>query len=141
MSIALMASVTSRTRSFPFARANNRTTEGATWAPSAMISAKMRSSASTSPTIPGSRCERSEEHTSELQSRGHLVCRLLLEKKKPIPNGYHQRDWIGVKSSGDEVEDGNCFAIKPMGVLGNLYHRRLSRTPCNHLQLSKTNTK
>src|SRR5207253_8299398 len=29
-------------------------------------------------------CARSEEHTSELQSRGHLVCRLLLEKKKII---------------------------------------------------------
>src|SRR5690625_6562003 len=28
------------------------------------------------------RVSRSEEHTSELQSRGHLVCRLLLEKKK-----------------------------------------------------------
>src|SRR5690554_7398227 len=28
---------------------------------------------------------RSEEHTSELQSRPHLVCRLLLEKKKTIP--------------------------------------------------------
>src|SRR5690625_5788143 len=28
------------------------------------------------------RFRRSEEHTSELQSRGHLVCRLLLEKKK-----------------------------------------------------------
>src|SRR2546422_4387111 len=27
-------------------------------------------------------CPRSEEHTSELQSRLHLVCRLLLEKKK-----------------------------------------------------------
>src|SRR2546422_6887225 len=27
-------------------------------------------------------CHRSEEHTSELQSRLHLVCRLLLEKKK-----------------------------------------------------------
>src|SRR5690625_5313457 len=27
---------------------------------------------------------RSEEHTSELQSRGHIVCRLLLEKKKTI---------------------------------------------------------
>src|SRR5690625_6240592 len=26
--------------------------------------------------------DRSEEHTSELQSRGHLVCRLLLEQKK-----------------------------------------------------------
>src|SRR2546422_4576537 len=41
------------------------------------------------PNIPGStaglailRIERSEEHTSELQSRLHLVCRLLLEKKK-----------------------------------------------------------
>src|SRR5690625_6697375 len=30
--------------------------------------------------------ERSEEHTSELQSRGHLVCRLLLEKKKRLVN-------------------------------------------------------
>src|SRR5690625_1436762 len=29
---------------------------------------------------------RSEEHTSELQSRGHLVCRLLLEKKKHLCN-------------------------------------------------------
>src|SRR2546429_1519358 len=29
--------------------------------------------------------ERSEEHTSELQSRLHLVCRLLLEKKKSDP--------------------------------------------------------
>src|SRR5690625_5307653 len=29
----------------------------------------------------GERDQRSEEHTSELQSRGHLVCRLLLEKK------------------------------------------------------------
>src|SRR5690625_7939642 len=31
------------------------------------------------------RTSRSEEHTSELQSRGHLVCRLLLEKKKILP--------------------------------------------------------
>src|SRR5437870_10599840 len=30
----------------------------------------------------GAPAVRSEEHTSELQSRGHLVCRLLLEKKK-----------------------------------------------------------
>src|SRR2546429_3763950 len=35
---------------------------------------------SRSVTMPWSR---SEEHTSELQSRLHLVCRLLLEKKKP----------------------------------------------------------
>src|SRR6266699_1132210 len=31
---------------------------------------------------------RSEEHTSELQSRPHLVCRLLLEKKKKNENNY-----------------------------------------------------
>src|SRR5687768_3528740 len=33
-------------------------------------------------TIKGAKQARSEEHTSELQSRLHLVCRLLLEKKK-----------------------------------------------------------
>src|SRR3712207_7156157 len=32
--------------------------------------------------------DRSEEHTSELQSRQYLVCRLLLEKKKPISYFY-----------------------------------------------------
>src|SRR5690625_5615489 len=31
---------------------------------------------------------RSEEHTSELQSRGHLVCRLLLEKKNKKESRY-----------------------------------------------------
>src|SRR5690625_5707145 len=33
---------------------------------------------------PHAQHHRSEEHTSELQSRGHLVCRLLLEKKKKL---------------------------------------------------------
>src|SRR3712207_7976310 len=33
--------------------------------------------------------QRSEEHTSELQSRQYLVCRLLLEKKNTKPSGYH----------------------------------------------------
>src|SRR5260370_13862546 len=33
----------------------------------------------------GQGCLRSEEHTSELQSHLNLVCRLLLEKKKPYP--------------------------------------------------------
>src|SRR3712207_7594386 len=48
----------------------------------------------TSPTC--STCsDRSEEHTSELQSRQYLVCRLLLEKKKipcfPLYSLYHRR--------------------------------------------------
>src|SRR5207253_10184721 len=42
----------------------------------AWIARRYPGGARTSPTL------RSEEHTSELQSRGHLVCRLLLEKKK-----------------------------------------------------------
>src|SRR5437660_9750561 len=37
------------------------------------------------------RGDRSEEHTSELQSRGHLVCRLLLEKKKTTKKQMKQR--------------------------------------------------
>src|SRR5439155_20652574 len=43
-----------------------------------------RASCAVGPTqrkVVGGRLSRSEEHTSELQSRGHLVCRLLLEKK------------------------------------------------------------
>src|SRR3712207_7565447 len=38
------------------------------------------------------RPSRSEEHTSELQSRQYLVCRLLLEKKKITPN--HKKTYI-----------------------------------------------
>src|SRR2546428_5387642 len=37
---------------------------------------------------------RSEEHTSELQSRSDLVCRLLLEKKKSISTIRHPRSHI-----------------------------------------------
>src|SRR6266481_3479299 len=39
------------------------------------------------------RAARSEEHTSELQSQFHLVCRLLLEKKKqtPLPTTLHKK--------------------------------------------------
>src|SRR2546426_9199158 len=40
---------------------------------------------------PIARDERSEEHTSELQSPCNLVCRLLLEKKKKINNMYRRR--------------------------------------------------
>src|SRR3712207_6099740 len=40
---------------------------------------------------------RSEEHTSELQSRQYLVCRLLLEKKKQFI--YHRLQY------GDEIDD------------------------------------
>src|SRR5439155_22576687 len=46
---------------------------------------------------------RSEEHTSELQSRGHLVCRLLLEKKK---SGCRRRSGGASPRAVGAVRDG-----------------------------------
>src|SRR5205809_2999408 len=47
---------------------------------------------------------RSEEHTSELQSRLHLVCRLLLEKKKKKDNTtYHVHGLATLIDSGPPV--------------------------------------
>src|SRR5436309_5992160 len=51
------------------------------------------------PRSPSPRCEcavaRSEEHTSELQSRENLVCRLLLEKKKTTQNASRELPFRG----------------------------------------------
>src|SRR5205809_2045999 len=49
---------------------------------------RRRSEAAPSRPVPVN--HRSEEHTSELQSRLHLVCRLLLEKKKKHINKYSE---------------------------------------------------
>src|SRR2546422_3675274 len=51
---------------------------------------------------------RSEEHTSELQSRLHLVCRLLLEKKKkkrPTITSARQRLYTRQLSSRDRLSN------------------------------------
>src|SRR5258707_6148201 len=42
---------------------------------------------------------RSEEHTSELQSRQYLVCRLLLEKKQIIVTGRHRHIRVLLRSA------------------------------------------
>src|SRR2546429_6703222 len=48
-------------------------------------------------TAPSRQAPRSEEHTSELQSRLHLVCRLLLEKKKHTHHStVHIQDLLDV---------------------------------------------
>src|SRR2546430_13690589 len=49
------------------------------------------------------RRERSEEHTSELQSQSNLVCRLLLEKKKKADRPYH--DWISPRPAHTTLEE------------------------------------
>src|SRR5699024_11890772 len=54
--------------------------------------------ASPDPVTPSAASRRSEEHTSELQSRFDLVCRLLLEKKKKTLNQTSKRThdaWAG----------------------------------------------
>src|SRR5690349_22285783 len=66
------------------------------------------------PAAPGTRAWRSEEHTSELQSRRDLVCRLLLEKKKeqhrlalwqPGPCALHRLMFQAVRMTGTLVFD------------------------------------
>src|SRR2546429_7368833 len=56
------------------------------------------------------RANRSEEHTSELQSRLHLVCRLLLEKKKK-----HNDDTLHVNTA--------VYVTKPLTYSGSPLHR------------------
>src|SRR5438874_9473907 len=55
-------------------------------------------------------CRRSEEHTSELQSRRELVCRLLLEKKRTAQRGGQMGE---VPSDPTPSEQGfNCIATR-----------------------------
>src|SRR2546422_6266596 len=51
------------------------------------------------------RAARSEEHTSELQSRLHLVCRLLLEKKKKRKTERYCQDTVSNKKIYDVPEN------------------------------------
>src|SRR5437660_9813528 len=61
-----------------------------------------------------SRAERSEEHTSELQSRGQLVCRLPLEKKKEGPLAHLPK---GPAYTSRPVQHG-AAKDRPMGKAG-----------------------
>src|SRR2546422_5546414 len=60
------------------ATTTSRRPSASTWP----TSGRLNSGGGSVPLRSNSRTLRSEEHTSELQSRLHLVCRLLLEKKK-----------------------------------------------------------
>src|SRR5699024_12122748 len=68
-----------RTSSFAIESLSVATTVTSGWVPASVV----RHAGHRPQPLPCSRCRvRSEEHTSELQSRFDLVCRLLLEKKK-----------------------------------------------------------
>src|SRR5207253_3266140 len=68
----------------PSTRASSAASTGATSSVHSSTELRSVSEVTSAPSMPHgtTRSNRSEEHTSELQSRGHLVCRLLLEKKK-----------------------------------------------------------
>src|SRR2546430_6818109 len=62
------------------------------------------------------RRERSEEHTSELQSQSNLVCRLLLEKKKKASQRYaHVLDPYGFSCVAHHLRSRHSFAL-PLAV-------------------------
>src|SRR3712207_8938349 len=63
---------------------SNSTATSSSWPPSTSASSARSSGPSAHSSTGCCWLERSEEHTSELQSRQYLVCRLLLEKKKII---------------------------------------------------------
>src|SRR2546429_3501888 len=69
---------------------------------------------------------RSEEHTSELQSRLHLVCRLLLEKKKNTPQTYKLRNPPAIHMSYRQPPTTKTSPIHPIPT--PYYLSRLSST-------------
>src|SRR5690625_6894777 len=86
------------------------------------------------------RAQRSEEHTSELQSRGHLVCRLLLAKKNPMaheispesrPGANRKLQWLPCATGGCIV------VISPFVEIAAQYCCSLRRLlPLPHISLS-----
>src|SRR3989442_2166544 len=78
---------------------------------------------SSGPRRPTAACHRrSEEHTSELQSRPHLVCRLLLEKKKkrPLPSAptshFHggPPQGAGARAIHEKTADRGTESMRPI---------------------------
>src|SRR5689334_24755419 len=65
---------------------------------------------------------RSEEHTSELQSQFHLVCRLLLEKKKEIHHGMPATQHIYLQELHDAHDDQHQVTVYPTAVLDQIGH-------------------
>src|SRR5947199_7719511 len=66
-------------------------------------------------------CFRSEEHTSELQSLRHLVCRRLLGKKKECSNPPSPQQWSALPSDADRITSSaikmfSCLVLAKCGL-------------------------
>src|SRR2546426_5290155 len=86
------------------------------------------------------RPQRSEEHTSELQSPCNLVCRLLLEKKKKTVN-IQPRDRKNTPLNLTQIENSyytSCFSSNSRYKSNLRYH--VLRPRCNKLIINATST-
>src|SRR2546429_470242 len=85
---------------------------------------------------------RSEEHTSELQSRLHLVCRLLLEKKKADAARPRGRlgfaDSVGLRCV--DLQDGGCASVSSSAQARECHRSACRRLVCPHDALRTTRT-
>src|SRR2546421_544119 len=70
---------------------------------------------------------RSEEHTSELQSRSDLVCRLLLEKKKIDSRHTHLFFFFFNDTATTEIYTLSLHDALPISFRGKSYHHRAKR--------------
>src|SRR3712207_6924041 len=93
----------------------------------ASISSRSPPSSPASPT--SRRCSRSEEHTSELQSRQYLVCRLLLEKKKKQKLKLSSNHRILLL----EIEETHTYVYVTQFASHACYTRRTSYTKALHI--------
>src|SRR2546422_7749703 len=92
-----------RSTLFPYTtlfRSTSPWSAGASWIGGAVASGGARWIVGRSRRVPSPWKHRSEEHTSELQSRLHLVCRLLLEKKKKIRRCFNEVSHSPVVTTG-----------------------------------------
>src|SRR2546421_1131584 len=95
-------------------------------------SSELAAAASTAFTFSRAWCVRSEEHTSELQSRSDLVCRLLLEKKK-------KKNHLSIEAIDHTLEpDSGYKPLLPLLVLNVkntlLTHYRVRALPRDRLR-------
>src|SRR2546421_6850653 len=75
--------------------------------------------------------DRSEEHTSELQSRSDLVCRLLLEKKKAA--SQPKSTWQ--QPSHNDISRRECYLHRiamPAGSCSRICATKVHRSPASH---------
>src|SRR5690606_38903452 len=85
---------------------------------------------------PSARHRRSEEHTSELQSRENLVCRLLLEKKKPMTGQYGHFSVYAPEPVPYAIDRYTKEALRLLGVVERRLAGRASLTgdyPCTDM--------